>query len=303
MKNIRKLKEFKEASRLRFRQEAKNVYAPLQLQEFLSTIKKDIKLPKSVTISTMIKILESSNKLKKNEFSFPSRNYIRYIRGKKTTIYEILSSLDGKAYFSHLSALYFHRLLEQETLDIYLNIEQSQKPENDNKILQDSIDKAFSRPQRITSNVVAYQQCRIFLLNGKHTNRLGVIKMPDANKKNIFITNLERTLIDIAVRPYYSGGVSNVLNIYKKAVKNVSVEIIVNMLKKLNYSYPYHQSIGFYIDSAGFYEVSSIFKKEFPISFNFYLTYQMEEADFSEKWRIYYPKGLLNNIHRPIIDL
>ena len=292
MKNIKKFKEFKDISRSRLKQDSKSVYTPTQIRQFLSNIKKDIKLSKNVTTANMIEILGSSNILKKIELSFPSKKYMRYTRGNKS-IYEILSSLDCNAYYSHLSALYFHGLLKQDPFDIYVNIEQSQKPNNNNTILQENIDKAFSRPPRITSNVVNYQQRRVFLLNGKQTNKMGVINMTGPKKRNIFVTDLERTLIDIAVRPHYSGGVSNVLNVYKKAIKNVSVNKIVSILKKLKYSYPYHQSIGFYIDSAGSTKESSIFSKAFPIQFNFYLTYQMDETDYSEKWRIFYPKNLL----------
>jgi len=74
------------------------------------------------------------------------------------------------------------------------------------------------------------------------------------------------------------------INIYKN-----------NNLKKLNHFYPYHQTIGFYIESTGFIEESSIFSKAFPIQFNFYLTYHIDETDYSEKWRIFYPKDLLKN--------
>lgn len=292
MQKQEKLKEFRSISISRLKQDSKNVYTPTQLRHFVTTIKKDIKLSKSVTAFRMIEILELSNKVKKIELSFPSKKYSRYIKGKES-IYEIVSSLDCNAYFSHLLALYFHGLLDQEPHDIYINIEQSQKPEYNNTMLQENIDKAFARPPRITSNVVNYQQWRIFLLNGKHTNKMGVINITGPKKKKIFVTDLERTLIDSAVRPNYSGGVLNVLNVYKKVIKNVSIDKIVTMLKKLNYSYPYHQSIGFYIENAGSTEKSNIFRKSFPIQFNFYLDHQMNETEYSEKWQVFYPKYLL----------
>lgn len=292
MNNQQNIKEFKDIARSHLKQNRQNVYTPFQLRQFLTTFKKEIKLPKSVTMAEMIKILESSNYIKKAELSFPSKKYTRYARGKES-IYEIISSLDCNAYYSHLSALYCHGLFKQDTCDIYVNIEQSQKPEYNNTMLQENIDKAFSRQPRITSNIANYQQWRVFILNGKHTNKMGVINITGPQKKKIFVTDLERTLIDIAVRPNYSGGVSNVLNVYKEAIKKVSVSKMVSMLKKLKYSYPYHQSIGFYIESAGFTKESSIFNKSFSIKFNFYLANQMTETEYSEKWRVFYPKDLL----------
>jgi hypothetical protein len=296
MKNKEYLKEFDSIASSNLKHNKQKVYTTAQIRQVVTTIKKEIKYPKSVSVSKMIEILESSHNIEKAELLFPSRKYTLYIRGK-ASIFEIVSSLDGNAYCSHLSALYFHGLLEDGTYnDIYMNIEQSQKPKYENIMIQENIDKAFSRPPRITSNVVNYQQWRIFLINGKHTNKMGVINMTGPQKKKILVTDLERTLIDIAVRPNYSGGVSNVLNVYKKAIKKMSVDKMARMLKKLNYTYPYHQSIGFYLEKAGFPEGSHIFNKSFPVKFKFYLANQMNETEYSEKWNIFYPKDLLKTV-------
>ena len=65
------------------------------------------------------------------------------------------------------------------------------------------------------------------------------------------------------------------------------------MLKKLDYTYPYHQSIGFYFDYSGLYdsEFLGIFKK-LPIKYDFYLDNKMEDLSYSKQWRIYYPSNL-----------
>jgi predicted transcriptional regulator of viral defense system len=285
MNKPEKLKEFIDISRSRLKHDPKKVQTFTQLRYFLAPIKKEIKLPKNVTIIEMIKILESANILMKVELLFPSKKYTRYTRGKES-IYEIISSLDSNAYYSHLSALFFHGLLEQVPSDIYVNIEQSEKPGNSNAMLQENIKKAFLSPPRITSNVINYQQWRIFLLNGKHTNKTGVINMKGSKKSKTFVTNLERTLIDIVVSPHYSGGVHNVLNVYKKAINKVSINKIFSMLKELNYSYPYHQSIGFYLDNASSITESKIFKESFPMQFDFYLDHKMQKTEYSEKWSV-----------------
>lgn len=61
------------------------------------------------------------------------------------------------------------------------------------------------------------------------------------------MTKLERTLIDIAVRPNYAGGVHHVLEAYAAAKSRVSVNVLLATLQKMEYVYPYHQVIGFYI--------------------------------------------------------
>jgi len=177
--------------------------------------------------------------------------------------------------------------------EIYFNIEQSPKPKFGGQMIQENIDKAFSRKPRTTTNIVNYQKKNIIILNGMHTKNLGVKNLVGPRKEKIMVTNIERTMIDIIVRPHYSGGVSNILRVYKKAMKEASVKIISKMLKKLDYSYPYHQSIGFFIEKAGFKEEAKVFKKYFKINYDFYLCHEMNETEFCEEWRIHYPKNLV----------
>jgi predicted transcriptional regulator of viral defense system len=159
-------------------------------------------------------------------------------------------------------------------------------------MMQENINKAFSRLPRITNNATNYMQNKIYLLNGKNTGKLGVISIKGPNKEKIFLTDIERTLIDIAIRPQYSGGVSNVLNVYRKVIQNISAEKILKMLTKLKYLYPYHQTIGFYLDKAGLEKDSIIFREKIRIEYDFYLTYQIDQPEYCEKWRIFYPKSL-----------
>ena len=83
------------------------------------------------------------------------------------------------------------------------------------------------------------------------TNNLGVIFFKDREGGSIPTTNIERTLIDIAVRPVYSGGVFEVLKAYKMAKDKVSINKLAAYLKKIGYVYPYHQVVGFYLEKSG----------------------------------------------------
>jgi len=53
------------------------------------------------------------------------------------------------------------------------------------------------------------------------------------------VTDLERTLIDIAVRPAYAGGVRPVLTAYLRSRSKVSVDRIAKLLRRLDYVYPF----------------------------------------------------------------
>jgi hypothetical protein len=104
---------------------------------------------------------------------------------------------------------------------------------------------------------------------------------------------VERTLIDIAVRPEYGGGVFEVLEAYRRASDKVSINRLTAHLKSINYIYPYHQVIGFYLTKAGSYRQSQIdLLRRFEISHDFYLMHQIQDKEYSSEWRLSYPKGL-----------
>jgi len=116
--------------------------------------------------------------------------------------------------------------------------------------------------------------------------------MVTSENEKLMVTDVERTLIDIVVRPSYSGGIKEVLEAYRKAVGKVSINKLSAMLQKLNYTYPYHQAIGFYLQRAGVYRESQIsLLKKFKFEYNFYIANQIKEPEYSKEWRLYYPKG------------
>lgn len=126
-----------------------------------------------------------------------------------------------------------------------------------------------------------------------YTGRYGVTKQTTNQSGQIQLTDIEWTLVDISVRPIYSGGVYDVLEIYKRAQEYVSPEKLAATLVALNYTYPYHQVIGFYLDAADVYDKSTVEQfLSFDQEYDFYLTHQMNEPTYSEKWRLYYPKDL-----------
>jgi len=80
-------------------------------------------------------------------------------------------------------------------------------------------------------------------------NRLGVIDY-DLDGIMIRITGLERTLVDAVVRPDYSGGIEEVLKAFTAVKGEISVNKMLAILKKMDYMYPYHQALGFYLETT-----------------------------------------------------
>jgi predicted transcriptional regulator of viral defense system len=205
----------------------------------------------------------------------------------------IISGLKNNSYFTHYTALWLHNLTEQIPKTIYLNHEHSpltrtSKPNS--PLSQNSIDTAFLKEQRKTDEQYNFHNYKISTVNGKYTGRLGVIDKNEESR-SYSITDLPRTLIDIVIRPAYAGGVFEVLKAYRNAENLLNVEELVEYLHELDYTYPYHQAIGFYLERAGYGE-KVLQRFENDIEFNFYLTYNMRNPVLDPRWKIYYPKGM-----------
>jgi hypothetical protein len=215
----------------------------------------------------------------------------RYIWGDPSP-FEVALSLRPKSYLCHGTAVFLHGLNEQLPRTIFLNHEQSPKQAPDSSTLtQESIDRAFALKQRKSRLIYEYEGTQIVILNGKQTNQLEVGTLDETSLR---VTKLERTLIDIVVRPNYAGGVYQVLEAYRGAKDKASTNVLVATLKKLQYVYPYHQAIGFYMQRAGWPEKKYSRLLELGLSFDFYLTYGIKEdkKKYAPKWRLFFPDGL-----------
>ena len=267
------------------------VFTPSQISTMLEERKGFWRLANSTTINEFVSFLLEATKLQEAKITFPSSRVIRYFWGD-VSVYELALSFSPNAYLTHYTAMYLHDLTEQIPKVIYVNLEQPSRPSYGKSSLEQSrINLAFKRSPRVSRAIAQYKDFKICLLHGMPTGQLGVIDTPGPDGRNIRVTDVERTLIDIAVRPFYSGGVFEVLKAYRLAKDKVSVNKLASFLKKMDYVYPYHQAIGFYLERSGAYKDSQInLLRKFEIRFDFYLTYQMNEMSYSKDWRLYYPK-------------
>jgi predicted transcriptional regulator of viral defense system len=274
-----------------FDEHPQKIFDPSGIQRIFDENRSSWRLAKNMSYSNFINYLVEKTKLKKQVFNFSYRPIVRYVWGN-VPLYELILSLKPNSYFTHYTAVYFHNLTEQAPKIIYINVEQEHKLRPKNALIQERIDAAFRHPTRLSNNVAEYQGWTIRMLNGMHTGNLGVIKMSGPDGETLHITDVERSLIDITVRPEYAGGIHEVLKAYRLAKDKVSVNKLAATLKKINYIYPYQQAVGFYLEKAGVYKQSQLdLVRRFEMKYNFYLMHKMKDYEYSQQWRLYYPKG------------
>jgi predicted transcriptional regulator of viral defense system len=274
-----------------FDRSASKVLTHTELSEIVADGPLTWGLPESLTVREFVSFMEENTELNRVILAFPHRREIRFCWGD-VSVYELAMRLKRGAYLTHYAAMAVHDLTDQIPSTIYVNAEQQPKPSVARELEQARIDIAFRSKPRVSRNVAAYGDYRICLLSGKYTGGLGVVDATGPDGVPVRVTGIDRTLIDIAVRPFYAGGIFEVLGAYRRARNTASVGRVVEFLKRLDYIYPYHQAIGFYFEKAGVYKEEDIARlREFPFHYDFYLCTQIRKQEYSKKWRLFYPKG------------
>ena len=265
-----------------------------QMMGFLAKERAGWRLAQRTTIRDFIVFLKKQGKLKEHKFAFPHQPETLYVWGE-IPMMELLLHLKPRSYYSHYTAMRLHGLTEQVPKVLYLSYERSSDTQWGTSLTQSAIDEAFQRPARISNNTADFNNLQVLLINSANTGELGVLnheaQLSLESRVSVRVTNIERTLIDAAVRPAYSGGVFEVAKAFELAKNVVSVNAMGAMLSKLRFTYPYHQAIGFYLERAGYRASSLDLMRRFPMEFDFYLTHAMSATRYVPAWRLYVPEG------------
>jgi predicted transcriptional regulator of viral defense system len=267
-----------------------NVYTSKQLAAVLAQHRRGWRLPDSTRALEFIAFLRKHGDLRRRKLRSGtySHEITRYIWGAASA-HEVALSLKPHAYLSHGTAAALHGLTKLKRKTVYLNAEQSKKPPFSGVLTQQGIDRAFAGNQRSSQLVYSYGAVSIVQLAGKHTSCLGVEELNGTNGEKLTVTNLERTLIDMVVRPTYAGGMSELLKAYRAAKSRISMQYLLTILRKLAHAYPYHQSIGFLMERTGYPKESYEQLRELGLAHDFYLEHRMHEPVYSPEWRLYFP--------------
>ncbi len=279
---------------VKLKQEIKNckssVFSSQQLTMLIESLKRTRTIPARLKSEEFIAWIDEKKLLTKIILKAENTILERFVK-EKVSDFEVALSVASQSYLSHYSALLIHNLTTLKLQDIYISQEQSKKINQFQlqPLQQETVDNVFSRPQRLSNLVYSWQGSKIHFLKGKFSNRLGVKKIKWSNT-GLIVTDIERTLLDIAVRPAYAGGVQNVLVAYKNAKDLLSVQKLFHYLMKLKFTYPYHQVIGFYLQEAGYNPNEIAPFAKLPRKINFYLAHGTVEKYYDEEWNIYIPR-------------
>lgn len=271
------------------------VFGTKDLQTILNEKRSDWRLAKSTTPEQFTEFLIRHARLKSYYLPFPQRAAWCYAWGDAPLLAALLG-LKRNLHFSHHTAMRLHGIAERPPDAIYLTEERVSSPSPSGPLRQAAIDEAFRKPARISNNWEEYEGLRVYLLNGAATGRLGVESVKPADPRDadepVRATNLERTLIDITVKPEYAGGVREVARAYALAKDRLSIDRLVDMLGRLTFVYPYHQAIGYYLQSAGFSSTRLAALRQLPREYDFYLAHYMGATRYDAEWRLHVPIDL-----------
>jgi hypothetical protein len=296
--NKPRLQSAKNAIFLYFDHQTQHALNRSEISSILNSQRDVWNLGSNINVAKFTQFLIDQGRLRKFEFAFPKpyKKETRYTWGN-ATLHEVCLSLKLKGYFSHYTALSLHNLTEQLPKTLYLNVEQANSSISSGTLTQASIDSAMRRAPRMTKQIAQVGDYRVAILQGKNTGDLGVITKnltldPKSGPAKLRFTDLERTIIDITVRPQYAGGVAEVLKAYSLARPRLSVARLTNLLRQLDFTYPYHQAIGFYLTRAGYAHKAVSPLREFPMKFDFQLAHGIKSTDYVAEWRLRVPQGL-----------
>lgn len=281
-----------------FDQAETRLYRQRDIEVILNQGRQGWRLSTNTNTGHFIDFLIRREKLKAYEFPSPNGPTMVYSWGSVSLI-EAALFLNLRSYLSHYTAMRVHGLTEQLPKTLYVTYEPASplKPKAQGELSQKAIDIAFSKPQRTSSSVAEVGTRRVQFISGKPCGQVGVedgevTDEETGEKVPARITGVERTLIDITVRPLYAGGATEVLKAFENAREMASANRLMALLKKLGHVYPYHQAIGFYMERAGFKGTAIDLLRRIPRSFQFYLMHDMKETVFDSSWNLHVPKSL-----------
>jgi len=219
---------------------------------------------------------------------------------EKLSPYELAKTMFPDGYFCNLSSIYYHSLTNQVPSSVYICHEtiSAHRKAYASNLNSSTLRSAFIKPHRYTNYVFDFNQYEIVVVDRVKNSGYGVVELRTLKAvlpKHSRITCIERALIDAVVSPHYNGGIVSVYAFFKNARQKINISRLVEIYKQLDFIYPYSQSIGFLLDRTDMAKHASVFYREFPPAYTFFIDHDAKSSwSYDKKWKLYYPVGLVD---------
>lgn len=269
-----------------------SVFRTNTLRQILRENREGWGLAQSTNYEEFLAYLLANNILQEHRLVFPKEQISFYARNDNFSVYEMVSCLGENGYISHFSAAFLHEIVEQVPKSIYVTLPHIRKRKQLVELSQEQITASFLRSSRLTQDIASWKGLRIIRVNGTDYNDLGITRLAIPNGKHIRISDVERTLIDLVIRPEYGGGVVQVQEAFFLAKEEVSTNRLISILRKMELAYPYHQAIGYYMQQADYPESSLHLVRRLGLHKDFYLLHAQSGEKYIPEWRLFVPEFL-----------
>jgi hypothetical protein len=154
------------------------VYSRTDFKRVVDDLRTRTKLPASVTVTRFIAALQVEGRLReitltREQDRDDPDSKTRYAWDKPSP-YALATSLVRGGFLSHASAMHLHGLTDRVSKTIYVNKEQSPKPQSRGVLTQPAIDRAFKSAPRVSNYAFISGPHQFVLLSGKNTGGLEV---------------------------------------------------------------------------------------------------------------------------------
>ena len=213
------------------------------------------------------------------------------------TVFDIALGLRKKSYLTGYKLISLMGWTDYMPKVIHVNwvrgtLKQKRNDEIDNFVVQ----KTAFKPKHRSKIVFRYEDYDIILLSGqffpvnhKHYFRTPrSLPLPNYSKVPI----PEYLALDALVNHHYFGGADTVWKLFIDHAQHLDLKVLRKFYKELNFTYPYANSIGYLLESAGVnrqeltHWENEINKK---IQFHLFMGDQ-ERRILNEKWNLYVPQ-------------
>lgn len=258
-------------------------YSKNDLQEVLYLLKEKKLVSESLYFDKFFNKLIDNN-LQTYTLKIKDKYYTRYSLIDSFDEYKFAATISKKSFFSMTTSLNIQKLSDYRDDFIFISKELNKRNLISTGLEQKNINNSFkNKNYRYTNNIGQLNNKNYILLSPKYSNNYEIIEF-----NGFKVSSINRVLVEMIINIQYFQSSENIIQIFRPIKDKLDLLKIFTLLNKLNYIYPYYQSLGFFLEKIGFSKKElKIFKNE-TSKFDFYTEKLKESYLYDDYWKIYY---------------